>query len=231
MDSRQAAQPSPAFEIRRYLVNGKESSKADLASQPFIVAGAGLPDDRTAYAFSHEEAFYGWAAGTRHAPEIGRSVGIMKLGQQLENTPVGNRAVKRAEATLERLTREVEALSKETGLPIGTPELLYETHCSRSILEPPILGSAILFDKVSGSLANPDFGGSFFPFVLAFPTFFGFNDKASGALVLGICTLFDKTFYRGAAAFMISLGTPGSPGLKFVLADLGFDNRAASGIA
>lgn len=73
MDPRQTVQPSPALEIRRYLVNGKESTKADLASQPFVVAGTGLPDDRTAYAFSHEEAFYGWAAGTRHAPEIGRS--------------------------------------------------------------------------------------------------------------------------------------------------------------
>lgn len=91
------------------------------------------------------------------------------------------------------------------------------------------IGSAILFDKVQGSLASPDFSGAFFPLpnAIPIPTLFGFNDKASRALVLGLCTLHDKTFFRGAAAFMFG----GPTGVRFFLSDLGFNNRAASGIS
>jgi len=225
--NRATERPSELVQIRRYLVNGKQSSKGEFAGQPFIVAGAGLPEEGTAYGFSQEDLFCRWAAGTRHAADFARAIGTIKLGQQLEGTDIGDRAVKRAEANQKRLQGELEELSKETGLAMGTTEFLMQTHVPRSVLEPPLLGSTLLFDKVSGSLLNPDFSGAFFPVVLAIPTFFGFNDKASGALVIGLCTLHDKTFYRGAAAFMIS--SPG--GLRFVLSDLGFDNRAASGIA
>ena len=219
--------PSEPMRIRRYLVNGKESSKGELAGQPFIVAGADLPEEGTAYGFSQEESFCRWAAGTSHAASFARTIGTIKLGQQLEGTDVGARAVKRIEVAVKRLQEELEELSRETGLAMGTPGFFVRAHTPRSVLEPPLLGSTLLFDKVQGSLANPDFSGAFFPVVLTVPTFFGFNDKASGALVAGLCTLHDKTFFRGAAAFM--LGLPG--GLRFFLADLGFDNRAASGIS
>jgi hypothetical protein len=226
----QANERSPELiHIRRYLVNGKESSKAEFAKQPFIVAGAELPEAGTAYGFSQEESFWRWAAGTHHAPSFARAIGTIKLGQQLEGTDIAARAVKQVEATTKRLQGELEALSHDTGLAMGTTEFLMQTHISRSVLESPLLGSALLFDKVQGDLANPDFSGAFFPLAgaIPFPTFFGFNDKASGALVLGLCTLHDKTFFRGAAAFMIG----GPSGVRFFLSDLGFDNRAASGIS
>jgi hypothetical protein len=215
--------------IRRYLVDGKEISKREFVSQPFIVAGAELPEEGTAYGFSQEELFWRWAAGTRHAASFARAIGTIKLGQQMEGTDIAARAVKRAEATAKRLQGELEELSRTTGLAMGTLEFLMQTHISRSALESPLLGSAILFDKVQGSLANPVFSGSFFPLPHAIPapTFFGFNDKASGALVIGLCTLHDKTFFRGAAAFMFG----SSAGVEFILSDLGFDNRAASGIS
>lgn len=213
--------------IQRHVVDGKESGPRELATQPFIVAGADLPEEGTAYGFSREESFLRWAAGTRHAPSFARAIGTIKLGQQLEGTDIAARASKRLEATVERLQRELEELSRETGLPMGDPELLVQAHISRSALEPPLLGTALLFDKVQGSLLDPDFSGALFPVAFAIPTFFGFNDRASGAMVLGLLTLHDKTFYRGAAAFMF--GTPGFS--KFILADLGFDNRAASGLS
>ena len=231
MNAQQNIQPSERssepVQIRRYVVNGKESTKAEFVRQPFIVAGVDLPEAGTAYGFSQEESFYKWAAGTQHAATLARSIGTIKLGQQLEGTDIATRAVKKIEATVKRLQGELEELSRETGLALGTPEFLLQAHISRSVLEPPVLGSAILFDKVQGSLANPDFSGAFFPVLLTIPTFFGFNDKASGALVLGLLTLHDKTFYRGAAAFMFG----GPVGVRFFLSDLGFDNRAASGIS
>jgi hypothetical protein len=219
--------PTGTVRIHRYVVDGKESRQGELASQPFIVAGADLPEAGTAYGFSREEAFLQWAAGTRHAPSFAQAIGTIKLGQQLEGTDIAARALKRIEATVERLQRELEELSRETGLAMGDPDFLIQAHISRSVLEPPVLGTALLFDKVQGSLLNPDFSGAFFPVSFVIPTFFGFNDKASGALVLGLCSLHDKTFYRGAAAFMI--GGPGA--VRFILSDLGFDNRAASGIS
>ncbi|HEX5733480.1 MAG TPA: hypothetical protein VF131_11660 [Blastocatellia bacterium] len=212
--------------IRRYLVNGKESTKNELAAQPFIVAGTDLPDEGTAYGFATEESLCRWAAALRHADRFARSIGTTKLGQQLEGTATGERAVRRIEASVKKLTADLEELSKETGLAIGTPEFLVEASIHRSAIEPPLFDPTLLFDKVTDPGFPPVFGGVFFPVAAAIPTFFGFNDKASGALVLGLCTLFDKTFFRGQRAFLFAT-TP----IRFVLSDIAYDNRAASGIA
>jgi len=209
--------------IRRYFVNGKTSTKNELAAQPFIVAGADLPDEATAYGFANEESLCRWAVGSRHADSFARAIGMMKLGQQLENTEIGLRAVRRVEASVKRLTSDLEELSKETGLAMGTAEFLVEASIHRSATEPPMFDPTLLFDKVTDP-ELPSFGGFVFPVAGTIPTFFGFNDKASGALVIGVCTLFDKIFYRGQAAFFIGAA-------RFVLSDVGFDNRAASGIA
>jgi hypothetical protein len=216
-----------AVRIRRYLVEGKESSRRELAGQPFIVAGADLPEEGTAYGFSTEESLCRWAAGTRQAERFARAIGTMKLGQQLEDTDVASRALPKIEAAAERLVGELEALSQETGLALGSPELFITAATSRSVLEPPLFDPTLLFDRVDdeGDLTHPPvFGGKLFPVFATIPTFFRFNDKASGAQVFGVCTLFDKTFFHGAVAFL-------SGSASFILADLGFDNRAASGIA
>ena len=210
--------------IRRYLVNGKASTKNELAAQPFIVAGADLPEQGIAYGFTTEESLCRWAAGTRHADRFARAIGMMKLGEQLEGTEIGARAVRKIQASTERLKAELEELSREAGLAMGSPAFLVEAAMHRSMLEPPLFDPTLLFDKVNNPGIPVEFGGPAFPVAAAIPTFFGFNDKASGALVLGLCTLFDKTFFRGAKAFLFGAAT-------FVLDDLGFDNRAASGIA
>jgi hypothetical protein len=215
--------------IRRYVIGGKESSKKELAAQPFIVAGAGLPGDDAAYAFESEEALCRWAATTRHAERFARAIGTMKLGQQLEGTDAASpRALRRIEAAAGRVRAELEELSAGTGLPVGSPEFFGELAGQSPVL-PVIAPVTILFDRVldSGSATEPPvFGGSFFPVIATTPTFFGFNDKASGAFVPGgVLTLHDKTFFRGAAAFLFGVFT------RFVLSDLGFDNRAASAIA
>jgi hypothetical protein len=213
--------------ISRYFVGGKESSKKELTAQPFIVAGAGLPGE--AYGFAGEEALCRWAAGTRHAERFARAIGTMKLGQQLEGTDAAApRALRRLEAAAEHVRAELEELSRETGLPVGSAEFLSDFGASSPTLRvlSPI---PVLFDRVldSGSATEPPvFGGSFFPVLATIPSFFGFNDKASGAFVPGALTLHDKTFFRGAAAFLFGL-----PFTNYILSDLGFDNRAASGIA
>jgi hypothetical protein len=213
--------------IRRYLVEGKESSRRELAGQPFIAAGTDLPEEGTAYGFSTEESLCRWAAGTRQAVRFARAIGTMKLGQQLEGTDVAARALPRIEATAERLTAELAALAEETGLALGSPELFITAATARSVLEPPLFDPTLLFDRVDdeGDLTHPPvFGGKLFPVFATIPTFGRFNDKASGAQVFGVCTLHDRTFFRGAAAFLLGSAS-------FILADLGFDNRAASGIA
>ena len=199
-----------AVRIRRYLVGGKESNKKELAAQPFIVAGAGLPEEGTAYGFASEESLCRWAAGTMHAERFAR-------------------ALKRIEAEAERVRGELEELGKEAGLATGSPEFLSETATQSPVLR-TLSPIPLLFDRVDDTGGPPDFqpvfGGSVFPVIATVPTFFRFNDKASGAFVVGACTLHDKTFFRGAAAFLFGL-----PFANFVLSDLGFDNRAASGIA
>ena len=74
-EARSAERPSEPVQLRRYLVNGKPSSKGEFAGQPFIVAGAGLPEEGTAYGFSQEDLFCRWAAGTRHAADFARAMG------------------------------------------------------------------------------------------------------------------------------------------------------------
>jgi hypothetical protein len=209
--------------IRRYLVNGKESTKKELTSQPFIVAGV---EGETAHGFASEEALCRWAAGTIHADRFARAIGTMKLGQQLEGTTTGARALKRIEAATERLQDELRELSEETGLAIGSPEFLAQANTSATLLAAAPIPTTLLFDKVVDPGLPPVFGGTFIPVIATIPSFLGFNDKASGAIVVGLCTLHDKTFFRGPAAFLF-----GAPFARFVLDDLGFDNRAASGIA
>lgn len=210
--------------MRRYLIDGREGTQQNLAAQAFIVAGADLPDEGTAYGFSTEDLFCRWAADTRHADRIARAIGTMKLGQQLENTDTAARALKRQEASVQRIQGELQGLARDTHLSMGSSELLIRASAHRSTLEGPIFDPTLLFDKVDDSGPVPAFSGPVFPVFAGIPTFFGFNDKASGALVIGLCTLFDRTFFRGPAAFLI-----GAAG--FVLADIGFENRAASGIA
>lgn len=115
-------------------------------------------------------------------------------------------------------------MSRETGLAMASPELLVQAALHRSVLEAPLFDPALLFDRVEDAGLPPVFGGSVFPLFGTIPTFFRFNDKASGIQVFGACTLHDKTFFRGAAAFLFG-------NISVVLADLGFDNRAASGIS
>lgn len=220
----QSAAQLPAFRARRFTIDGKAARQQDLAGLPFVVAGAGLPEEGTAYGFTQEEGLCRWAAGTRHADRFARAIGLMKLGQQLEGTEVGTRAANRHEVTSQRLLADLEELAAEARLPEGSPELLLQAAGWRSALEPPLFDPTLLFDKVVDSGLPPAFGGALFPVAGPIPTFFGFNDKASGAQVLGVCTLHDRTFFRGPAAFLIGAAS-------FVLDDLLFDNRAASGIA
>jgi hypothetical protein len=215
--------------IRRYFVGGKESSKKELAAQPFIVAGAGRPGDDAAYGFETEEAFCRYAATTRHAERFARAVGTMKLGQQLEGTDLASpRSLRRMGAAAERARAELEELGRETGLAVGAPEFLAD-FAAEGPVPRVLVPLAVLFDRVldSGTLTEPPvFGGSFFPVIATMPTLFGFNDKASGVyLTVTAFSMHDKTFFRGAAAFLFGTFS------HYILSDIGFDNRAASAIA
>jgi len=213
--------------VHRYLVDGQEASQAALAEQPFIIAGVDLPDEETAYGFSKEESFYRWAATTRHAHRFARAIGTIKLGQQLEDTDTASRAAKRQEVIANRLRDDLEELAQDTGLSMESAKFLITASEPRSLLEGAYFDPTILWDTVLGFGPPVAFGGPSFPVFAAIPTFFGFNDKASGAQVIGVCTLHDRTFFRGAAAFLI--GAPGSA--DFVLSDIGWSDRAASAIA
>jgi hypothetical protein len=149
----------------------------------------------------------------------------MKLGQQLEGADTGARALKRIEAAVKRIEGELKELSEETGLAVGSPEFLSQVATGGTLIAVPV-PTTLLFDRVDDPGLPPVFGGSVCPVIATMPTFFRFNDKASGALVIGLCTLFDKTFFRGPARFFLGL-----PAATFVLSDVDFDNRAASGLA
>jgi hypothetical protein len=222
------ARPIETIRISRYLIGGKQSTRAELIAQPFVVAGAGLPEKGTAYGFADESSLGRWAAGTNHADVITRILEAMKRGQRLEGTDEGAQAVKSSEANFERVRDELEAISRKNGVGVGSfLGMAGEGNPPGSGV--PLSPIPLLFDRVDdpGTLTEPPvFGGSVFPVIATIPTFFRFNDKASGAFVPGVCTLFDKTFVRGAARVLL-----GFPFSTFVLADLDFDNRAASGIA
>jgi hypothetical protein len=153
----------------------------------------------------------------------------MKLGQQLEGTDLAApRALRRIEAAAESARAELDELSRETGLGLGSPEF----HAGLAAQSPSLrvlVPVAVLFERVldSGTLTEPPvFGGSFFPVLATMPSLFGFNDKASGVFLTATgLTLHDRTFFRGPAAFLLGAFT------RYVLSDIGFDNRAASAIA
>jgi hypothetical protein len=153
--------------------------------------------------------------------EIERIDELSKKAQELENSDHSRASFWQALVT-NNIKSQMASLAERTGLDPTSPELLKMAHEGASVLEPPLLHSAFLWDGIACS-------GAVLPLLtgVPFPTlsWVGFNDRASSVTgFASTITLWEKSWFGGRAAFMFSIGA------CIHLLDLNFSNIASSAI-
>jgi hypothetical protein len=179
---------------------------------------------QTAFVFTSDQEVKAWA---RAAPapileQLERTEELARKARELEQADHAQAEFWQA-LVVKHVKEQMASLAERAGLELTSPELLKLAHDGASVLEPPVLHSIVLWDGIACS-------GAFLPILsgVPFPTFswLGFNDRASSANgIIGAATLWERSWYRGRAAFVGSIGAICIP-----LSDLNFSNIASSAI-
>jgi hypothetical protein len=201
----------------KYMVNGKQTKKEDAVKYPIMAAGEGLSDEGAIYAFDSQQAFVKWSEKTKHAERVaGALKAIEVVGQykQKDNTVAKGRQKKLAKRVLEDLSE----LSKRTGLPISSTELLMKASEDSHILEGRIFDHSSVLWELSGGMgaAWPSFG-------IPYPdlNWFRWGNRAVSISVNGLAILTDNPWYGGQWVVLFGFGWS-----LFELAGLNFQFRA-----
>jgi hypothetical protein len=205
----------------RYIHEGNEATRRDIAKAPVVATGTGLPEEDTVFGFRSNETFLEWAKQTDHADRVENAIETIKAAQKREDSDL-ERAQKVQRRRVERTREDLEDLAAETGLKLGSIEL-YMRAKEGDLLEGPVLGSYVLHE-------NSNFSGRFLPVFtgIAMPDFgwFGFDNRASSVSISGLGLATDRTWYRGRAFWMF-----GFPFARFPFAPAGFNDMASAGYA
>lgn len=213
----------------KYVLDGKELSgsadtqRAALARCPVICTIAETDQEQEVHGFQQENGFQRWARGQRFAAKLEETNELLTKAREYE-TRDHRRALDRQQILNQRTLDDLRELAQQSGLSPTSKELFDLAHRAPSPLEPPILHSGVLFD-------TSPLGGvlSVLPLGIPVPTFGGGNDRASFMTMFGLLiTLSDRTWWRGDKAYFSVFGTAS---ITFTLSDVGFSNRAASGVS
>ncbi|HWW60978.1 MAG TPA: hypothetical protein VN181_06400 [Thermoanaerobaculia bacterium] len=209
----------------RYVIDGKEVTGSGAANQAALATCtvtcniAGTEEDQELRGFHDEAAFQAWARTQHFASKLDESNALITKSREYE-TREHRRALDRQQAVNQRTLADMRELADSSGLSLSSKELAKLAHAGVSPLEPAILHSALLWD--SSTASNLLFT---LPSGVPIPTFGGANDRSSAlTLLVGFVTLWDKIWWRGDKAYFVAAAA------TFALADVGFNNRAASGI-
>ena len=208
-------QPQPehrVMKLDKYVVNGKQTKKEDAVKYPIMAAGEGLSDEGAIYAFDSQRAFVKWSEKTKQAETIARAVEgieVIKKDKQKDH----NVAKERQEKLAKRVLADLEELSKRTGLPISSTELLMKASDDSPLLEGRIFDhSSMMWDRSGGQGAPwPVFG-------IPYPdlNWFQWGNRAASIHVNGYAVLTDNPWYGGQSVFLF--------GFVWVLFELTFFN-------
>jgi hypothetical protein len=182
----------------KYLVNGKQTKREDAVKYPVMAAVEGLSDEAAIHAFDSQQAFVKWSEKTKHAEKIAgaiEAIEAVRQYKQKDNTVAKGRQKKLAQRILE----DLEELSKRTGLPISSTELLMKASEDSPLPEGRIFNhSAVLWEQSRGmGAAWPSFG-------VPYPdlNWFQWGNRAASINVNGHAYLYDQPWYSGQMIFL-----------------------------
>jgi hypothetical protein len=208
----------------RYVLNGKVLSgpaatqRSALARCPVICMIAETEHTQEVHGFHDDDAFQQWARGQGFVAKLEETNELLAKAREYERRD-HRRILERQQLLNQRTLEDWRELAQQEELEPTSRQLFDLAHRGLSVLEPPIIHSAVLYH-------TSPLGAAVFilPIGIPVPTFGGGNDRASIMDAAGVLTtLWDKTWWRGDRQHFYGIG-------RFTLANSGFDNRAASGV-
>jgi hypothetical protein len=182
-----------------------------------------IDEGKTIFIFRNEDDLHAWA---REVPEIIEQIErvkeITRKAQEVENDD-HTQAMIWQNLITKRIMSDMQSLADQLRLDPTSEELFKRAVEGVSVLVPPVLRSAILFDR-------PECGGAWrtLPSGVPFPnlSWIGFNDRAGAVRVHGFLWLWKNRWFRQRSAFFTGWPLP-----CLNLADVNFDNSASSAIS
>ncbi len=189
-----------------------------------------IDEGKTIFVFRNENDLRAWAREAPHpiAEQIERTNEIARKAQELENAD-NAQAIFWQNLITKRIMSDMQSLADRFRLDPASEELLKIAYEGASVLEPPVLRSAILYDRAVPAGARTRCEGAWRPIPAGVPfpnlSWIGFNDRASAVRVHGFIALWQHRWFRGRRAILTGYPWPCLP-----LVDLNFDNIASSAI-
>jgi hypothetical protein len=206
----------------QYRFRGTVLSDGDIPHVPEVrIVAVGPHADREGVveAFDGPKSFHAWAEDAGYAHHVESVRKIVAAGRRERRQDL-RRAERRHRIVAERIRADLEELAEETGLALHSEELFLRATSDRPNGEPPIFGSAMLYD-------HPDYQGGWIPLAYTLPDFrwLGFNDLTSSYRweTFGVGVLWEHIWYGGDEYWIF-----GPRGQAWI--GSWFDNKASSGI-
>jgi hypothetical protein len=208
---------------RIYPTRTTEVSAALEAAHTIVWPGQ-VDAGETVFVFRGEDELRSWlrAAPAPLAEQVARTDELARKAQALEHADT-ERAAFWQDLLSRRIMADVQGLAARLGADETSAEVLKLALQGASVLEPPLLHSAILFDRDGcGGAWRPLPSGVPFPNL----SWIGFNDRAGAVRVHGFLALWRNRWFRGRRAVFTGYPLPCLP-----LLDVGFDNSASSALS
>ena len=208
---------------RSYATRTAEVSAALEVAHTTVWPGQ-IDEGKTIFIFPREEDLRPWlrSAPAPIAEQVARTDELARKAQALEQTET-ERAAFWQDLLTRRIVADVQGLAARLGVDETSAEVLKLALEGGSVLEPPLLHSAILYDREGCSGAwRPLPSGVPFPNL----SWIGFNDRAGAVRVHGFLALWKNRWFRQRRAIFTGYPLPCLP-----LLDVAFDNSASSAIS
>lgn len=183
-----------------------------------------IDEGKTIFIFRNASDLHAWARSTPSpiAEQIERTSELARKAQELENAD-NAQAIFWQDLIIKRIASDIQSLADRFRLDPVSEKLLKIAYEGASVLEPPVLHSAILFDRSQcGGAWRPLPSGVPFPNL----SWIGFNDRAGAVRVHGFLQLWKNRWFRQRSAFFTGWPLP-----CLDLAEVNFDNSASSAIS
>jgi hypothetical protein len=179
-------------------------------------------DGETVFIFGSDHDFQAWA---RDAPPlihdaVKKTEELARKARELEHAD-NTAAMMAQELASSRTLADLDGLAARFGLDPASPELIRLAHEGISVLEPPVLHSAILWDGFACSSG----ASRVIPALVPHPTLGNLNNAASSVTGAGSLTLWENNWFGGRQRTLFLLAS------CIHLSDINWDNIASSAIA
>jgi hypothetical protein len=221
----------------KYIIGNQTYAKktaevsAALEEAHTIVWPGQISEGKVIFIFPEENDLRTWARSTPSsiAELFERTDKLARKAQELESDD-NEQSAYWQNRIIKRTISDIQSLADRFRFEPASEKLLKIAYEGASVLEPPVLRSAILYDRAVPAGARTSCEGRWRPIPAGIPfpnlSWIGFNDRASAVRVHGFIALWRHRWFRGRRVVLTGYPWPCLP-----LVDLGFDNQASSAIA